>query len=157
MKENSVKDAVQGLSRDEPAEPAPDLLFIHDLVLDCNIGVHADEKGQPQRVRFNIDLTVEPISGAARGDDHAQVVCYDAILDVVHHVSAGQHVNLVETMAERIAAGCLALRGALHARVRVEKLDRIQGAALGVEISRGRARAAADGNIVRLNAATAAE
>jgi dihydroneopterin aldolase len=48
-------------------------------------------------------------------------------------------INLVETLADRIAAQCLADRRVLSATVRVEKLDVMPDAgAVGVEIERHR-------------------
>jgi dihydroneopterin aldolase len=50
-------------------------------------------------------------------------------------------VNLVETLAERAAALCLADPAALSVRLRVEKLDVYPDAAsVGVEIVRARAK-----------------
>ena len=51
-------------------------------------------------------------------------------------------MNLLETLAERIAAACLNDARAVRVFVRVEKLDRIPGA-LGVEIVRSRAEGVA--------------
>ncbi|HJO96838.1 MAG TPA: dihydroneopterin aldolase, partial [Rhodospirillales bacterium] len=47
------------------------------------------------------------------------------------------HVNLVETLAEKIAAACLKDKSIRSLRVRVEKLDVFADAAsVGVEIER---------------------
>ena len=60
----------------------------------------------------------------------------DRIVTIRHAVGAG-HVNLVETLAERIAAMCLEDRRVLSARVRIEKLDVFAEAeSVGVEIER---------------------
>jgi dihydroneopterin aldolase len=49
------------------------------------------------------------------------------------------HINLVETLAERIAAQCLEDHRILSAKVRVEKLDIMpEASAVGVEIERHR-------------------
>lgn len=125
-----------------------DLIFVRDLVLPCRIGIHDDEQGPAQRVRFSVEIAVA--QGATRGR-RRPVVCYDAIIGAVRGVIDAGHINLVETLAERVAAACLALEGALRAHVRVEKLDRVPGAALGVEITRVRS-AASDGNVVPLSA-----
>lgn len=119
-----------------PAEErARDIIFVRDLVLPCRIGIHDDERGPAQRVRFSVEIAVT--QGATRGR-RRPVVCYDAIIATVHGVIEAGHINLVETLAERVAAGCLALEGASQVHVRVEKLDRVPGAALGVEITRSR-------------------
>jgi len=120
-------------------------VFVHDLVLEARIGVYADEQGRTQRVRINVDLGVvdegsRPLSRVAVGrDDLARVVDYSVIVDGVRAIVAAGHVQLVETLAERIAESCLADERILTARIRVEKLDIYPDAAgVGVEIERRR-------------------
>lgn len=110
-------------------------VFVRDLVLDCSIGVHAHEKDGPQRVRVNLDLAVREDRPIA--DDIGNVVCYEAIVSGIRALVAAGHVNLVETLAERIAAMCLDDVRVRIARVRVEKLDVFPDAtSVGVEIER---------------------
>ncbi len=110
-------------------------VFVRDLVLDCNIGVHQHEKGRVQRVRINLDLGV--VEGGTHHDRLENVVCYEDIVKKVRAITADGHVNLAETLAERIAAVCLQDPQCRSARVRVEKLQVFDDAgAVGVEIER---------------------
>jgi dihydroneopterin aldolase len=114
-------------------------VFIRDMVLPCSIGVHGHELAARQRVRINLDLAVredvEPLE-----DKLANVVCYETIAEGVRALVAHGHINLVETLAERIAALCLRDSRVLSVRVRVEKLDVFPDAlSAGVEIERKRA------------------
>lgn len=111
-------------------------VFVRDLVLDCNIGVHQHEKGRVQRVRINLDLGVRESDGAHH-DRLENVVCYEDIVKKVRAITADGHVNLAETLAERIAEVCLQDPQCRSARVRVEKLHVFDDAgAVGVEIER---------------------
>ena len=57
--------------------------------------------------------------------------------DMVREVVAARHVQLVETLAERLAIGCLVDSRVRSVRVRVEKLDIMpDGATAGVEVER---------------------
>lgn len=110
-------------------------VFVRDLVLTCSIGVHVHERKGPQRVRINLDMAVRE-TGAV-GDDLANVVCYDTIVARVRLIAGAGHLNLVETLAERIADMCLEDPRVRMARVRVEKLDVFPDAtSAGVEIER---------------------
>lgn len=110
-------------------------VFVRDLVMSCSIGVHGFEKDGPQRVRINLDLAVR--EGSEIGDDIANVVCYEGIVSGIRALVGEGHVNLVETLAERIAAMCLEDVRVRVARVRVEKLDVFPDAtSVGVEIER---------------------
>jgi dihydroneopterin aldolase len=127
--------------------PGTRKMFIRDLVLDASIGVHAHEHAARQRVRINLDLAVLDESGggtkmsrAAVGrDELARVVDYEAIVNRVRAIVAAGHVQLVETLAERLAETCLMDERVSAARVRVEKLDVFaDAAAAGVEVERRR-------------------
>lgn len=118
-----------------PADLPVRKVLIGDLVLKAEIGVFRREKGKRQRVRFNIELGV--VDRPPRQDRRAEIVCYDRIVTGLRALVAEGHVNLVETLAERAAALCLAVPSALYVRVRVEKLDIYKdAAAVGVEIER---------------------
>ncbi len=113
-------------------------VFIRDLVLPCNIGVHRHERDAPQRVRINLDLAVEE-DGAPIHDAIANVVCYEDIATGTRAIVGGGHINLVETLAERLADFCLKDVRVATVRVRIEKLDVFADAAsVGVEILRRR-------------------
>ncbi len=118
-------------------------MFVRDLVLPARIGVYAHEHGRTQRVRINLDLAVEDdgasfVSRSVVGaDDLGRVVDYDTVINAVRVVVASGHVQLVETLAERVAEACLRNSQIRVARVMVEKLDAVADAAsVGVEIER---------------------
>ncbi|MBL8808289.1 MAG: dihydroneopterin aldolase [Rhodospirillales bacterium] len=112
-------------------------VLIGDLVLPTMIGIFRREKLRAQRVRFNIELGV--VDRPPRQDRPSEIVCYDRIVKGVRALVAEGHVNLVETLAERVAELCLAAPSAIYVRVRVEKLDIYPDAAsVGVEIERQR-------------------
>jgi len=113
-------------------------VFIRDLVLECSIGVHQFEREAPQRVRINLDLAVREADTNGRlNDDLANVVCYEALTKGVRELVSGDHVNLVETLAEDVAAMCLKDIRVRSARIRIEKLDILADAvSVGVEIER---------------------
>ena len=122
----------------EPLRPEPGLrlMFIRDLVLACRIGVYHHERFGDQRVQINAALGVREAPEPDQ-DSLAAVVCYDRIAAAIRRVAAAGHVNLVETLAERIAGVCLDDARVAVARVRVEKLDLYADAAgAGVEIER---------------------
>lgn len=120
-------------------------VFIRDLVLNASIGVYPSEHEALQRIRVNLDLAVidegtSPMSQAPIGrDDLARVVDYEAVINSARAIVGSGHVQLVETLAERIAAAIVTDIRVVSVRVRVEKLDIFPDAAsAGVEIERRR-------------------
>jgi dihydroneopterin aldolase len=100
----------------------------------ARIGVHGHEQGKPQPVRINVWLTGEVDSS---GDTMANAIDYEAVADKIRGIVAAGHINLAETLADRIAVLCLEDKRVTRARVRVEKLHALPGAAAaGVEIER---------------------
>ena len=112
-------------------------------MLTASIGVYQREHEMPQRIRLNLDLAVDdegasPISRQAVGrDDLARVVDYEAVANQARAIVSAGHVQLVETLAERIADAILQDPRIRIVRVRVEKLDVFADASsAGVEIER---------------------
>ena len=114
------------------------LVRVRDLVLPVRIGIYDHEKQGPQRVCINVELKVGEGDGPI-GDDIASVVSYEDIVNGIKAIVAGDHINLVETLAERIAELCLADSRVAAARIGVDKLDVVpEAASVGVEIERSR-------------------
>ena len=112
----------------------PVRVFIRNLELLARIGVHGHEQGKPQPVRVNVWLTGDIDASTDRLEN---AIDYEAIAEKIRSIVGAGHVNLAESLAERIAAVCFEDRRVAHARVRVEKLHALPGAeAAGVEIDR---------------------
>ena len=113
-------------------------VFVRDLDLMALIGIYEHEKTDPQRIIVNIDLSVMEGEGP-QDDDIGHVVSYEIVVKKVEQIIAEGHINLVETLCEKIAAACLRDKRVVAARVRVEKPDIIKNArSVGVEIERQR-------------------
>ncbi|MDO8606493.1 MAG: dihydroneopterin aldolase [Phaeospirillum sp.] len=111
-------------------------ILVRDLVLKCSIGIHAHELLAPQRVRINVDMAVLEQAGPLC-DDIANVVSYEDVISGIKTMLADGHINLVETLAEKIAELCLSDGRVETARIRVEKLDvYAEAASVGIEIER---------------------
>ncbi len=96
-------------------------VFVRDLVVPCSIGIYPRERGLRRRVRVNAELVVDqPIP---RSDEFADVVNYETVVAGVKTIAEAGHINLVETLADRIAMMCLADRRVTSVRIIVEKLD----------------------------------
>ncbi len=121
-----------------PQSPPLRRVFLRDLVMMADIGVHPHEVGVQQRVRVNIDFGVMDETGIAVGrDELSRTVSYERLVELVRRIIDEGHVRLVETLAERIAAGALADPRIRIVRVRVEKLDVFDMLdCVGVEIER---------------------
>jgi dihydroneopterin aldolase len=123
----------------QPTAP-PDRISLRDHVVEVEIGAFQAERGKTQRVSFSIVVEVTPPQGPV-ADDVDKILSYDTITEAIAHELAAERLNLLETLAERIADRILYAPQAERVFVRIEKLDRGPGA-LGVEIVRRRGQGA---------------
>lgn len=80
-----------------------DRIHIEQLELRVHIGVPEVERAEPQRLA--VSLTLEPVRGFdALGDDLQKTVDYFAVCEAVKALAAAKPRNLIETLAEEIAA-----------------------------------------------------
>lgn len=120
------------------AEQGTRHIFVRDLALIAMVGIYDHEKKHPQRILVNIDCAVQE-RGGPLDDDIKNVVSYEKVVNNVKSIVHEGHVNLVETLAEKIAAKVLKQKSVQRVRVRVEKLDIIpETSSVGIEIERVR-------------------
>ena len=114
-----------------------DRISLRNHVVEVDIGAFQQERGHRQRVQFNVVVEVRP-NPAPLDDDVDRILSYDRITEAIATELAAERLNLLETLAERVAERILAEPQAMRVFVRIEKLD-IGPYALGVEIVRSRA------------------
>jgi len=79
---------------------------------------HERENGQ----EFTIDVRLHlPLSDAAASDDVADTVHYGELAERIAEIVAGEPVDLIETLASRIADAVLEDRRVIHTSVTVHK------------------------------------
>ncbi len=115
-------------------------VFVKDLKVMTMVGVLDHEKVAPQRLIISVDLTVQEAE-KAHNDQLDNVVCYGEVVKQIKEICSGDHVNLIETIAEHIAERCLEDKRVLAARIRIDKPDIIpECSSVGIEIERMQAR-----------------
>jgi 7,8-dihydroneopterin aldolase/epimerase/oxygenase len=118
---------------------SPRRVFVRDMEIMASVGIFEVEKRYEQRIVVSIDLdVVDSYDGAS--EQIADVLDYSVVVHGVEQLVQSTHFKLIETLAERIAAQCLADARVLSASVRIEKPDIMPGCkSVGIEINRRRA------------------
>jgi dihydroneopterin aldolase len=112
-------------------------IFLRDYVISAQIGAHAFEKEQAQRVIFNVDLYVSYEHSTAVNDLLHEVVDYDFVREVIAHRVRQGHVELQETLCDDLATQLLA-----HPQVQAVRLSSCKPdvypdcAGVGIEVFR---------------------
>ena len=87
-------------------DDANDRLIIQDLELKCVLGAEDWERLMPQRVVVDIELQGD-FSAAAESDDLANALDYRTVCSKARDVAESGQIQLVETLADRIAQASL--------------------------------------------------
>ncbi|WP_371153201.1 dihydroneopterin aldolase [Jannaschia sp. 2305UL9-9] len=125
-------------ARHDPSPAPRDRIALRDHIRAVEIGAFQQERGTTQRIRFDIVAEVSLDPEAVAGDDVDGILSYDTLIDAITVELEAERLNLLETLAERIAARVLLQTQAARVFVRIGKLDRGPHV-LGVEIVRSRA------------------
>jgi dihydroneopterin aldolase len=104
------------------SDGATDRIELHGLRVHGHHGVLPHERADGQE--FVVDVALEVDTGpAARSDDLADTVDYAALADGLVAVVAGEPVDLIETLAARLADVALADERVAAVEVAVHKPD----------------------------------
>lgn len=119
-----------------------DRISLRDYITEVEIGAFQAERGTLQRIKFNVVVEVEPLRGPI-DDDVDRILSYDRVTEAIDAELGAERLNLLETLAARVAERILLEPQALRVFVRIEKIDR-GPYSLGVEIMREQGGTAGD-------------
>ncbi len=113
-----------------------DTIYIHDLRIDTVIGVFEWERRIRQSVIFDIEMAAD-VRRAASSDRIEDTLDYKAVAKRLIAFVGKSDFQLVETLAERVAAIILKEFNVAWVRLRVNKQGAVRGARdIGVVIER---------------------
>jgi len=114
-----------------------DIVYLHGLTVDCVVGLWDWERAITQKVTIDLDMGKD-ISIAARSKNLDDTLNYKAVSKHVVDLVVEGKFELVETMAEDIAAALKSEFDVQWCRVRINKMGAVRGARdVGVIIERG--------------------
>lgn len=114
-------------------------VFVNRLAVQASIGIHQHEREAAQTIWLTIDGGVmeEAMDGENLSESIDDVVCYEGICKTVTALATQEHIDLVETLAERIADRLMQDMRIVQIRVQIEKPEAIaEAASVGIAISR---------------------
>ena len=90
-------------ARSEATAEAPfDRISVRDYILTVEIGAFQAERGTTQRIRFDVVVEVKPLSDEI-DDDVDRILSYDRVTEAIDAALSEERLNLLETLAERVA------------------------------------------------------
>jgi dihydroneopterin aldolase len=119
-------------------------IFLREVLLDANIGIHDFERAGSQRLVINVDVFVPLAVSTPRHDRISEVLDYDFVRMTIRRRIEQGHINLQETLIDEIARSLLAHPSVAAVRVASEKPDVYADVeAVGIEVLHFKAGAAA--------------
>jgi len=113
-----------------------DTVFIEGLSFLASIGVFDWEKQFEQKLVLDIELSTDTRPAAA-SDDLKLALNYAAVSELVINLAQSQHHDLIETLAEKIAARLLQEFNTQQVSLTLRKPSAVPSAAsVGVKITR---------------------
>lgn len=114
-------------------------ILLEDLLVQMQIGAHAEEHGRTQPVLVTVEVWIPFAYSTAHEDNLNEVYSYSVLSRIVEDTVSDGHVELQETFGDRILARVLADERVAAARVKTAKLHACTGAkAVAVETFRTR-------------------
>jgi dihydroneopterin aldolase len=115
-----------------------DIVYLHNLEIECVIGVWEWERKIRQTVSLDLDMGYD-IHRAAQSDVLDDTLNYKAVAKRLQEFVGASQYQLVEALAEKVADILLSEFKLAWVRVRVNKRGAVRGAGdVGVIIERGR-------------------
>ena len=113
-------------------------VVITDLVFNTSIGIHNFEKEKEQKIKFNIEIDINPLLKAAENDLNT-IVNYESVVNEIKSITRKKHYNLLETLAEVIFFSLFLNKNIIKIKLRIEKPEIIKNtSSVGVEIIKKR-------------------
>ena len=114
-----------------------DIIYLHDLKVDCVIGVWEWERQITQTITIDLDMGFD-IRKAAQSDDLPDTLSYKDVSKRIESFVQQSDFALVEKLIEEIANILLNEFAIKWCRVKVNKFGAVRGAGdVGVIIERG--------------------
>ncbi|MFA7257635.1 MAG: dihydroneopterin aldolase [Kiritimatiellales bacterium] len=113
-----------------------DRIYIRDLALRCIIGLYPEERTNKQDVIINVTMETD-LRAAGKSDDLHDTVDYKAIKLAILDFVENSSFNLIESLADGIAAICLKDTKVQSATVTIDKPGALRFArSVAVEVTR---------------------
>ena len=121
---------------DLPTEGLQSLSFT-GLRFDAALGILDHEKGAPQPIQVDAELSLGPQPLHPRDDDISHVLDYRKVRQIIIDECTAEHVNLLETLIGKLCQRLLRLPGVLGVRVKIAKLEIFDDCEVAIRMEAG--------------------
>ena len=121
---------------DLPTEGLQSLSFT-GLRFDAALGILDHEKGAPQPIQVDAELSLGPQPLHPRDDDISHVLDYRKVRQIIIDECTAEHVNLLESLIGKLSLRLMQLPGVRGVRVKIAKLEIFDDCEVAIRIETG--------------------
>ena len=111
-------------------------VIITDLILNISVGIHNFEKKKKQRVKFNIEISIDPYVSPSRKDLNS-ILNYEEVVMKIEKLTDSRHHELLEDLAENIFNILFKNKLVKKINLKLEKLDILKKTkSVGIKVSK---------------------
>ena len=121
---------------DLPTEGLQSLSFT-GLRFDAALGILDHEKGAPQPIQVDAELSLGPQPLHPRDDDISHVLDYRKVRQIIIDECTAEHVNLLESLIGKLAQRLMQLPGVRGVRVKIAKLEIFDDCEVAIRMETG--------------------
>ncbi len=111
-------------------------VIIKDLTLNILVGIHNFEKKKKQRVKFNIEILIDPYV-YPNNEDLNSILDYEEVVMKIEKLTDNKHHKLLEDLAENIFNLIFKNKLVKKINLKLEKLDILKKTkSVGIEVSK---------------------
>ena len=113
------------------------ILTLTGLRFDANLGILEHEKRDPQPIQVDAELN-QGLQPLLPGDDDINhVLDYRKVRQIIISECTAEHVNLLESLIDKLSHRLMQLPGVLGVRVKIAKLEIFDDCEVAIRIETG--------------------
>ena len=95
-------------------------IFIKNFITDCLIGIYPNEKVKKQKIKVSLKLRIKRSNTV---DKLSSTVCYQKVLNILENIENLDHINLVETLANKLLDEFKKIKNITEVIIKISKCE----------------------------------
>ena len=122
---------------DTMSKAGTQILTLTGLRFDANLGILDHEKGAPQPIQVDAELSLGTQPQLPRDDDILHVLDYRKVRRIIIDECTAEHVNLLESLIGKLTRRLMQLPGVIGVRVKIAKLEIFEDCEVAIRMESG--------------------
>ena len=99
-------------------------IFVKNFISYCSIGIYPNEKDKKQKIKVSVNLDISTTNSK---DVIGSTVSYEKIISVLREIKNYKHINLLETLANKISLKLKNLKNLKKIKIEIVKCNILSG------------------------------